>query len=179
MATRWLVALLGFVVLHASWVQASDPVVERGQISTGAAVSAAVLTVPSPWIHAQTQPGVRARIQSAFAIAVARVRDNAECGALFSRLGRDGVEMLRTTLYFQVPHSFDGISICERGDAATFVGSPSTFVCRHFQRLGDEQAAVVLIHEALHHAGLTEYPQDPEAMTSARITRMVEKNCGP
>jgi hypothetical protein len=46
------------------------------------------------------------------------------------------------------------------------VGSPSTFVCRLFQRLGDERAAVVLIHEALHHAGLTEYPQDPEAMTS-------------
>jgi hypothetical protein len=76
-----------------------------------------------------------------------------------------------------MPHSFDGISICERGYAATIVGAPSTFVCRNFQHLSDERAALVLIHEALHHAGLTEYPQDPEAMTSARINRMVDKSC--
>lgn len=179
MAARWSVAVFGFAVLHASWIQANDPVSETDQASTVAAVNAPVVTVPSPWIHAQTQPGLRAKIQSAFAIAVARVHDDAECRSLFSRLGRDGVEMLRTTLYFQMPLSFDGISICKQGDAATFVGSPSTFVCRHFQRLGNERAAVVLIHEALHHAGLTEYPQDPEAMTSAQITRMVEKNCRP
>lgn len=174
---RWSLAVLGVLALNVSWVQASDPEIDTVDAAMEATVVAPEVTIPTPWIHAQAGPGVRARIQSAFAIAVARVRDDPECRALFSRLGRDGVEMLRTTLYFQVPHSFEGISICERGDAATIVGSPSTFVCRHFQRLGDEQAAVVLIHEALHHAGLTEYPQDPEAMTSARITRMVEKSC--
>jgi hypothetical protein len=179
MAAKWLVAFIGLAVLSAFQVQADEPTHESGQAATTTAVAAAVTADPSPWIHAQTRPGLRAKIEAAFAVAVARVRDDPECRALFTRLGSDGVEMLQTTLYFEMPNSFDGVAICKRGDAATMVGSASTFVCRGFQRLGNERAVVVLIHEALHHAGLPEYPLDPEAMTSARITWMVEKSCRP
>ena len=41
-----------------------------------------------------------------------------------------------------------------------------------------ETAAVAVIHEALHHAGLTEAPHDRLAMTSIEITEMVEDACG-
>jgi len=37
---------------------------------------------------------------------------------------------------------------------------------------------MVIIHEALHHAGLTEYPQDPNGMTSNQINGMVAEQCG-
>jgi hypothetical protein len=37
---------------------------------------------------------------------------------------------------------------------------------------------MVIVHEALHHAGLNEYPKDPDAMTSKQINGMVMKHCG-
>ena len=37
---------------------------------------------------------------------------------------------------------------------------------------------MTLIHEALHHAGLTEKPKDPEAMSAREIDNMVEDACG-
>jgi len=41
-----------------------------------------------------------------------------------------------------------------------------------------EQAAMVVIHEALHHAGLPERPHDKKAMTSGQINDMVREACG-
>jgi len=58
------------------------------------------------------------------------------------------------------------------------VGGGPVRVCRDFSRLSDSQAAMVIIHEALHHAGLTEYPQDPNGMTSNQINGMVAEQCG-
>jgi len=177
-ATR-SVAAIGFVVFSLSVVHASEPAVEPVPVRAEAAVERVAHVSPRPWVHSKVRPVLGAKIEAGFAIAVQRVRDNAGCQALFSGLGSDGVEMLHSSLYFAMPTTFDGRSICERAHAATFVGEPTTFVCRRFQWLSDEQAAMVLIHEALHHAGLTEFPQDPEAMSSGRITRMVERSCGP
>jgi hypothetical protein len=41
-----------------------------------------------------------------------------------------------------------------------------------------ECAAAVLIHEALHYAGLSEQPRDPQGMHARDIDRMVKKACG-
>ncbi|MCG6947754.1 MAG: hypothetical protein LJE93_02410 [Acidobacteria bacterium] len=49
---------------------------------------------------------------------------------------------------------------------------------QRLRELSDEQAAMVIIHEALHHAGLSEYPKDPDAMTSRAINGMVSEKCG-
>jgi hypothetical protein len=49
---------------------------------------------------------------------------------------------------------------------------------KRLRELFDEQAAMVIIHEALHHAGLSEYPQDPDGMTSRAINGMVMEQCG-
>jgi hypothetical protein len=177
MATKRLVLAVGLMVptFSAAWANDRAGEIEGGTVVP--AVKAATGSDLQPWIHPTMRPNVDAKIDAAFAIAVARVRDNAFCQALFARLESNGVDVLRTSLYYPMPVSFDGISICERGYAATLVGAPTTFICRNFQRLSDERAALVLIHEALHHAGLTEYPLDPDGMTSSRINRMVEKSC--
>ena len=172
-------AAIGVVVFSISVVYASEPAVEMGRVDATSAVEEVAHVSPRPWLHSTVRPVLAAKIEAGFAIAVDRVRDNAGCREIFTRLGRDGVETLRGSLYFAMPTTFDARAICERAYAATFVGEPTTFVCRRFQRLSDDRAAMVLIHEALHHAGLTESPQDPDGMSSGRITRMVERSCGP
>jgi hypothetical protein len=37
---------------------------------------------------------------------------------------------------------------------------------------------MTLIHEALHHAGLTEKPMDPGGMSAREIDGMVNRACG-
>ena len=50
-------------------------------------------------------------------------------------------------------------------------------LCPSFGDLSSKQAAVVLIHEALHHAGLTEQPADPLGMTPDQRNQLVEASC--
>ena len=61
--------------------------------------------------------------------------------------------------------------------AQTYVGDAPTWICRRVTSYSDEQAALVVIHEALHHAGLTEKPHDRNAMSSGAINKMVGKSC--
>jgi hypothetical protein len=65
--------------------------------------------------------------------------------------------------------------VCE---AFTVVGSNWTGLCRDFSQLTDLEAAVVLLHEALHHAGVTEWPLDPDARRSSEISADVGRRCG-
>jgi hypothetical protein len=62
--------------------------------------------------------------------------------------------------------------------AYTKVGGTPTWICRNFARISIESAAVAVIHEALHHAGLEERPHDRLAMSSVEITDMVKDKCG-
>jgi len=67
---------------------------------------------------------------------------------------------------------------CRRGSLAmTRVGKSAVALCRSFARLSDHEAAIILIHEALHFAGQTEYPSDPDAPDGIGITKMVMKGC--
>jgi hypothetical protein len=96
--------------------------------------------------------------------------------------------MLSSGLYFPVDSYQREVEVCGRNAAVnsggaknlayTNVGGAPTWVCRHFGRVSTETAAVAVIHEALHHAGLTEWPHDRLAMTSPEITEMVESACG-
>jgi hypothetical protein len=165
-------------------------------VTAGAAPAAAVAVAPAagrslriePWIHSSMPDNVRARLEVGFELAVERVRELEACGDLFTRLGADGLEMLATGLYFPVDSYRREVEVCGRNAAAssrgahnlayTTVGGAPTFLCRHFARVSTETAAVALIHEALHHAGLTERPRDRLAMSSTEITEMVEQACG-
>jgi hypothetical protein len=67
--------------------------------------------------------------------------------------------------------------VCRRACAVTAVGKRPVKLCRHFAQLSDSHAAMIVIHEALHLAGLTEYPHDPDAMSGVAINRMVTEAC--
>jgi hypothetical protein len=117
-------------------------------------------------------------VKIAFRGAVKRIRKEESCSALFDTLMFDGLQALGRSRYNR-PQSQWEQRQCAPGIAAyTVVGSNRVVVCTHFQRLDRRVQSAVLIHEALHTAGLSEAPLDPEAMTAAEIQFMVEEACG-
>ena len=131
-----------------------------------------------PWIQERMPPKVEEKLRVALDLAGRRIREFPECGELFTELGTDGIETLRTTFYFPVLSYKAGLTSCRKAVAFTYVGEAPTYLCSGFSRLSDERAAMVVVHEALHHAGLTEQPLDPKGMTSRAINVMVKKSCG-
>ena len=117
------------------------------------------------------------KLRSAFVVALERVREIPTCGALFEEFGTDGEAALTTTLYTPT-HPFDEQSLCQSAVAFTWVGGFHTRLCRRFSSLSTERAAMTLIHEALHRAGLTERPSDPDGMSAREIDSMVDEACG-
>jgi hypothetical protein len=133
-----------------------------------------------PWVHPRMNDGLRARVEVAFEIAAQRVQEAEACAELFSELGVDAAETLGSALYWPVMSYRDVTELCRRRNLAfTFVGSPMTFVCPDFERVSDQRAAMVIIHEALHNAGLKERPQyaGVGVKSSAAIDSMVAKAC--
>mgnify|MGYP000730056590 CR=1 FL=1 len=193
MEARAIPALVAiFVCAHSAVLEGNDK--DGGRV-TGPAVAAVAVTGslgfdPSvePWIHPKMDPSVRERLEAGFDLAVKRVRENEACADLFTRLGADGIEMLKTALYLPVHSYRHEVVVCGRNPAVnstgarnlsyTKVGGTPTWICRHFSRVSTETAAVAVIHEALHHAGLREWPYDRMAMTSVEITEMVTSACG-
>ncbi|HSN57495.1 MAG TPA: hypothetical protein VLT32_22690 [Candidatus Sulfomarinibacteraceae bacterium] len=141
-----------------------------------------------PRIYPTMPERLRAKLEAGFELAMARVREVDSCRELFARLGADGLETLATGVYFPVESYRRELEVCGRNDAPgsrgagnlafTFVGGSRTFLCRRFAWVSTEVAATAVIHEALHHAGLTEQPYDRHAMSSTEITDMVEEACG-
>ena len=147
--------------------------------------SAAVVTTPpvesiavdiEPWIHPNMPTGVASKVEAAFKIAVDRVREVPKCSALFSTLGADALEILKTGLYFPTNVQRE-IVACKRSVAQTIVGSAPTWICRNITAYPNETVAAVLIHEALHHAGLPEDATGRTAKSSGSITRTVTQQC--
>lgn len=132
---------------------------------------------PDPGLGAELQPLLENKLSLAFAVASERVLEVPSCRKLFTDLGRDAAATLRVTRYFQAPLIAEQRICRHKVSAYTAVGSPATHLCRSFSYLAVDRAAVVLLHEALHYAGMTESPADPEALTSADINRLVEKSC--
>jgi hypothetical protein len=73
------------------------------------------------------------------------------------------------------------IDVCYRRHAVAFtrVGTSTTWICPVFDKLVSLDAALILIHEALHFAGLPELPGTPGALESSQIQEMVVANCAP
>ena len=186
-----VVCVISIVALSPStWATDSIEVeagIAAGASAAGIAVAAAVKVPVQPWIHSEMPKRVKATLEAGFDLAVQRVREVESCSALFEALGADPIETLSTGLYFPVDSHRREIEICGRNSATssrgaenlayTQVGAAPTWICRHFSRVSPETAAVAVIHEALHHAGLTEWPHDRTAQTSIEITRMVQDAC--
>lgn len=133
-----------------------------------------------PRIEGGFDARTRCKLNEAFRLAAERVSDLRTCAALFDDLGADGLACLRATRYQSVADT-GGDRVCGRslGAAAfTMVKSPRTIICPAFGRLTVEDAAVIVLHEALHFAGQTEWPRDPDAPNGGQINRMVREACG-
>jgi hypothetical protein len=178
MPARRSAAVLCFVVLSVSVARAADEVDTSVLSTEGELASAAAVQSPeiTPWIHPSMPSAVEEKLTAAFEVAIKRVAEVPQCEALFTNLGADPFETLKTGLYFPATPARE-TSACKRSCAQTFVGDAPTWICRRITGYTDEQAAMVVIHEALHHAGLPEKPHDRKAMTSAEINDMVRTNC--
>jgi Lon protease-like protein len=132
---------------------------------------------PAAHLHKELDGELASLLRDAFERALRRVADRPECAQLFESLALDGQQALCGTLYIAAPPGLEK-GRCARSFAITHVGAPVTWVCANIRRESAARVAGVLIHEALHHAGLTEQPADPAAMTSAQITKLVRARCG-
>ena len=193
MQARAVPALVAIFLCTQSAMWAGDDDGGGGIVAPAVAADAVAGTlqpaVPiQPWIHHKMDPDVMAKLEAGFELAVERVRKIETCGDLFAELGADGLEMLKTALYLPVASYRHEIVVCGRDPSVNSrgaknlayakVGGSPTWICRHFSRVSPKTAAIAVIHEALHHAGLTERPHDRMAMSSIEITEMVTTACG-
>lgn len=129
-------------------------------------------------------PDVRRKLTNGFSYAVKRLRADPACQAMFTELGADGVQILAQTTYEPAPSDKEvagGTATGKDGNflvAYTRVRSSRILLTEIFGRLSTDAAAAFLIHEALHYAGLGEYPADPDALNSFQITQVVAQSCG-
>jgi hypothetical protein len=185
MAARSVVLCVVAVVLTVSSSWASDAI---DAVSPAAGVDSAtpreVVADSNPLAHFEPRIDVRMsdnnreRLVTSFQIAVDRVQEVPECRELFTELGADGIDTISKIYFTPIGKREARANICDGSVAYTFVGGGPTWLCRKFSRLSEKQAAMIIIHEALHHAGLTERPRNPDGMTAAGINRMVSKRCG-
>jgi len=178
--TRLAIVRAAVVVMLAPLAAAGDepePMPAPGISTSGAAIGFTAEQPIEPWIHPSMPARVKEKILASFQIAVERVREIPGCADLFTQLGADGEEMLATSLYFPAG-PYRETTRCRRSLAVTEVGAATIWVCRGASHYTDEHVAVALVHEALHHAGLTEYPHDRNGLHSDAINGMVMRNCG-
>lgn len=100
-----------------------------------------------------------------------------DCASLFNKHGArgDGLAILGASTY----RNGIGTRRCPAGAAAsTNLLSYTVYLCTEFQSLSNQEAAVRLIHEALHTAGQNENPPDPNSMSSRAINDLVKTECG-
>ena len=146
--------------------------------------SAAVVESESPdlRIEPRISPRIarrnREQIAVSFEIARERVLEVPQCSAMFTELVAEALGTLSRVSFYPIGSHELKPNVCDGIAVHTLVGGGPIWVCRKFSRLSDSQAAMVIIHEALHHAGLTEQPHDANGITSGAINDMVLKRCG-
>ncbi len=180
----WIGALL--VVVPSSWSA------DRAHPGTVAATpitpaSEGLIESDSPDTHqrivqisfgpavAKSRP-VKEKLTTAYHLAVDRLREVSECRALFASLEADGVEALTRSVYARANAGMEA-TWCRHAVAGTTVGKKMVFLCRRFSGLPVEEAATILIHEAMHRAGMSEAPLDANALTGDEISSIVRRSC--
>ncbi len=166
----WILALL-VALLKPEWLQGATTTQESGTVRENTFEARVVGYLPQK---------ARQQLKRALLLAVQGLGERPDCGELFAALGADGREKLQATIY-SGPISSAESELCRRRHAAalTTVRGRRTIICSPtFGELRLGRAAVVLLHEALHHAGLTESPADPGAQSAREIDRMVAVACG-
>ena len=188
MGAKRITTVFVVVVLSTAGAWAADNVDSPNASTTTVLAATSSTSLPSstevvaiePRIHTRMNDGLRDSVDVAYEIAAQRVQEVESCSDLFSGLGVDALETLASAHYMPVFSYRDAKELCGgRTLAFTVVGSPLTFICTDFERLSDQDAAKIIIHEALHTAGLKESPQyrGRGIKTSREINSMVAKSC--
>ena len=166
----WLRAVVGFGMLWLFWLTFAAEA--RAKKRPGQLSSQTVLAGHFP-------ARISFKLKAAMELAAQRLQRESACRSMFLPLTEDPLEALYLTSYHLAGVGAETRACEAQGVVAyTTVGGHRTHLCPPlFERLNSRQAAVVLLHEALHRAGLTEWPPDPEGMTSAQINSMVVGSC--
>jgi hypothetical protein len=157
--THWIVGLAVMATLGGNPLQAEDREVAAPLVRGGGAVLTRAVRV-------------------ARTIALERIAEVGECRELFTERGADGGRILLDADY-RVAQPGEAGGLCEKG-ASAFTGMTTrrTALCRDsFLKLPAHVRAVVLLHEALHVAGMGQYPLHPGEMTARQIDGMVSRSC--
>jgi hypothetical protein len=119
---------------------------------------------------------LKVKLKAAYLTAVDRLRRGSDCRALFAPFEADGVDMLTRSVYARANAGMEA-TWCRQAVAGTSVGKKMVFLCRRFASLPVEEAATILIHEAMHRAGMSESQLDRGLMTGDEISSMVRRAC--
>ena len=130
-----------------------------------------------PHTSGPLETGSARNLLTGFSVAFERVRDIPSCRALFETLDASGVEMITNSFYI-APSVAEKRELCTGGVTAfTQVGSRVTRLCPAFGDVDRQTAALLLIHEALHSAGMPESPGTAGPRTPSEINRLVRRAC--
>jgi len=131
----------------------------------------------SPRVYGRLSDRSARNIRLGYRLALQMVHPASACSALFEPFHAAAVESLASALY-AAPTDREVTRICVGGVAAfTLVGSRVTKLCPEFGNLHPREAALTLIHETLHSAGMPESPSTPSALTSQEINALVGGAC--
>jgi len=167
--------LAACAALGVSQAAANTPSGTENDLSVVRAVSGGAFF--SPRSSSRLGSGLTRKLSTGFQVALEHLEEHPGCRSLFHGLSHEARESLSRVVY--VPASGrQEQRFCSRGVSAfTEVGSSVTYVCRGFSRLAPAKAAMTLIHEALHHAGLPENPNHADMLNSAEINSLVSQSC--
>ena len=167
--TRFLSSVvLAVLVLGAS----AEPAAAKKKRSGGARPD-----IPRAQVALDIKMDDALAVRTAFRLAYRKVLEVPACGALFGGLDLDGPTALASTSYSSSRPGPER-ALCNRGVLAVArEGGTEIRLCPKLRAVAPEGVAAILIHEALHTAGLGEYPVDPEGQTSREITLTVLDAC--
>jgi hypothetical protein len=144
----------------------------------GCAAPSSAAQAPAEHLLESLSPRQSQQLRSALALAIEQV-DRSSCKTLFQVLGQDGTLLLQNAS-FTVPDPESQRRVCNQNLAVLFttVGGRKITVCQNsLAELARSELATLLIHEALHMAGVAENPPVHGAPTSAGLTRLVKRSC--
>lgn len=122
----------------------------------------------------------RFHLRSALSLAELRLERDSRCSALFRELKADGGELLRRASYSRAGAEEQEMW-CGTGTVALFttIRGDRIGICHDSLRKLDRfELAMVLIHEALHMAGVEESPAIEGAPSSVELNHLVREKCG-
>ncbi|MEJ2086222.1 MAG: hypothetical protein P8Y44_11165 [Acidobacteriota bacterium] len=148
-------------------------------VTPGVATSERIAQEPTISTRGLVPADLRFRLRSAHRLARERLSNSPGCRALFDSLGADGPTVLEGSTYGVAQSGFEQ-SICSERSAAAFttVSGQRVHLCpRLFSGLTVQKAAMILIHESLHRAGLSEWPSNPAGLRSVEINTLIRDRC--